>query len=189
LIFEVANAVAFLHKKKLLHNALKSSNVLVVRGAIRISDFGMGAAAQIQLTQLANKGNDKTKIGITRWLAPETTAIDPLFSEKSDVFALGMVLYEISEGSIPFSEVTGDAEVLKLIKHEKKRPRLSDECPEVLAKLIPQCWDAEAAKRPHTAEVLRIVDIYSHAHKESIPHSLHSSRSMPFPNLFSRCLP
>jgi serine/threonine protein kinase len=135
----------------------------------------MAAAAHIQLAQLTNKGNDNAKIGIARWLAPETTAIDPEFTEKSDVFALGVVLWEISEGSIPFPEVAGDADILKLVKHERKRPQFSRECPKVLANVITCCWDHDAAKRPRIAEILKVVE--SEAPKERIPAQVY--RRMP----------
>lgn len=162
LIFEAASALEFLHSKNLIHRALKSFNFLLVKGTVKVSDFGMVAAPQMRLTE---KSNDNTRIGSARWLAPEIAAGQ--FDKKSDLFALGMVLWEIIEGSIPFREVENEAEVLKILHDEKTRPPLPSGCPEVLARLIVLCWDHDAKNRPQLAEILKVADDY--AHKGSIP--------------------
>ncbi len=50
-------------------------------------------------------------LGSVRWLAPETSAKVPVFNDKSDVFSLGMVLWEIASRKIPFGDVAEDAQV------------------------------------------------------------------------------
>ncbi len=50
-------------------------------------------------------------IGSARWLAPETSSYPPIFDQKSDVFSLGLVLWEISSRQIPFNDIANDHQV------------------------------------------------------------------------------
>jgi serine/threonine protein kinase len=107
---EAATAVAFLHSCKLLHRDIKSPNFLLVKNEIKITDFGMTTAAGIASTNSSKRIPLRENVGSVRWLAPETTAGNPAFSEKSDVFGLGMVFWELAAREIPFSQVLQEAQ-------------------------------------------------------------------------------
>jgi serine/threonine protein kinase len=147
---EAATAVAFLHSCKLLHRDIKSPNFLLVKNEIKITDFGMSTAAGIASTNSSKHAQQarENTAGSVRWMAPETTAASPAFSEKSDVFGLGMVFWEIASREIPFSQVLQEAQVVVLIKYEKVRPDIPTDCPKTLSDIIAQCWDDSPKKRP-----------------------------------------
>jgi hypothetical protein len=97
-------------------------------------------------------------VGSARWLAPETTAETPEFSEKSDVFALGMVLWEIAAREIPFAKVVQEVQVIYLIKYEKRRPQIPADCPKLVAEAIEKCWQQLPSERPTAEEILNLLE-------------------------------
>jgi serine/threonine protein kinase len=103
-------------------------------------------------------GGEELMVGSVRWLAPETTASQPVFSEKSDAFGLGMVLWELASREIPFAEVSQEAQVIFLIKQEKERPKIPEECPAALASIILDCWEDVPEKRPTSGEILTFIE-------------------------------
>jgi mitogen-activated protein kinase kinase kinase 13 len=157
---EAATAVGYLHREKILHRDLKSPNLLLAQGRIKIADFGMSTAVKIaSIGVFGSSSKGKSKImGSVRWLAPETTATKPVFSEKSDIFSLGMVLWEIASGEIPFLDVPEDGQVIYLIKHEKARPDIPKNCPDVYAEIIAKCWENSPDDRPTAIELLAIIE-------------------------------
>lgn len=102
---QAATAVAYLHKRGILHRDLKSPNFLIVKGELKVADFGMSAAIQIASSSLVSSKRKTESVGSARWLAPETTARKPVFSQKSDIFSLGLVMWEIQSRELPFAEV------------------------------------------------------------------------------------
>jgi hypothetical protein len=62
---------------------------------------------------------------VGRWLAPECTDAPYALTMKSDVFALGMVLWELSHRTLPFPEISKEEDVIKAIKHDKQRPKIA----------------------------------------------------------------
>jgi len=95
---DLSSAVAYLHDRSIIHRDLKSSNILVSRRSeFKIADFGLArAAGQTKLTQ-AN-----TLIGTIGYLAPEILNGGE-FTPDSDVYALGLVFYEMLTDRLPFS--------------------------------------------------------------------------------------
>eukprot|EP01112_Ceratiomyxa_fruticulosa_P024227 TRINITY_DN975_c0_g1_i1.p1 TRINITY_DN975_c0_g1~~TRINITY_DN975_c0_g1_i1.p1 ORF type:complete len:252 (+),score=66.91 TRINITY_DN975_c0_g1_i1:169-924(+) len=133
---QACQAINFLHNRKnpILHRDLKSLNLLVNKdNVLKLIDFGMSKvkhASQIS-TQTA-----KALVGSVRWMAGETTAKVPQWTTKTDIFALGMVLYEIASRKIPFEDVQEDQQVIILIKYEKERPDLPSDTPPFFAEII-----------------------------------------------------
>src|SRR5271163_3778724 len=95
-IKEVAAAVAFLHKRGIIHRDLKSSNFLIVKDSIKICDFRKATIATLA------HGKALGSISTARWLAPECSAGVPVFDKKTDVFGMGMVIWEIVSRGITF---------------------------------------------------------------------------------------
>ena len=126
-------AVVYLHGRRILHRDLKSPNFLIVKGTIKLADFGMSGnihtssasrrASIRYLTHLLiflflflalifwHCSANGRPLGSARWLAPEATDEHPVFTEKSDVYSLGMVLWEIATSQIPFRNVPHNYQV------------------------------------------------------------------------------
>ncbi|MCP4591033.1 MAG: protein kinase [bacterium] len=109
LFHKVCDAVAFAHRHGVIHRDLKPSNILVDEdGTPYVLDFGMAKAVgeQGQHTQLSRTG---WLMGTLRYMSPEQTLGDPAAIDvRSDVYSLGVILYELLTGLAPYDTCTDD---------------------------------------------------------------------------------
>ena len=151
--YGAAAGLTYLHtqqksKPRILHRDLKSPNILVNSDySVVITDFG--------LSKIKNETASKSKItqsnggptGSIRWKEPERCQKRGLaVSAESDVYALGMVLWEIASGKLPFSTFYTDADILiEIFRGEHEI--MPDNTPPQYANIIKRCWQ-ERSTRP-----------------------------------------
>jgi serine/threonine protein kinase/Tol biopolymer transport system component/tetratricopeptide (TPR) repeat protein len=109
LFLQVCHAVQHAHQKGIIHRDLKPSNVLVtlVDGAPvpKIIDFGIAKATEQRLTEKTLFTRDGHVIGTPVYMSPEQAELSELdVDTRSDIYSLGVVLYELLTGTTPFSE-------------------------------------------------------------------------------------
>ncbi|KAI9135884.1 kinase-like domain-containing protein, partial [Paraphysoderma sedebokerense] len=137
----VAAGMAFLHRKGILHRDLKSLNVLVSDDwTAAVTDFGLSTLR----LETESKANIRNGVGTMRWMAPELFE-DAEPTAAIDVYAYGMVLWELTDGRIPFSNVNNDT-VVALVSIGKQPP-IPASCPAKLLELIQNCWLQQPSKR------------------------------------------
>jgi serine/threonine protein kinase len=92
------------------------------------------------------------------WLAPEITREEE-FNEKSDIYAYGIILWELLTRKHPFEDWGFNFmfELEDAVKIEKKRPDLPSEAPEVLSKLVRTCWEDDPSVRPSFTEIMELL--------------------------------
>eukprot|EP00951_Prasinocladus_malaysianus_P004549 scaffold31966_cov45-Prasinocladus_malaysianus.AAC.1 len=152
---QIASALHYLHSKKppVLHCDLKSKNVLLKKGddghmIAKLCDFGQ---ALTKMTQ-SHRSTLPSFRGTLAWCAPEVLgSTSPTYTEMSDVYSLGMVLYELAALAPPFD---GAVDLLGLIKNDQ-RPTLPDDTPEDLKSIIQDCWHQNPKRRPTCTDVCR----------------------------------
>jgi serine/threonine-protein kinase len=95
---EIGRALAFAHAGGLVHRDVKPQNVLLGNGEVKVTDFGIARSADVQqgLTQTG------TVLGTSDYIAPEQASGQPV-SVLSDVYSLGVVIYELLAGDPPYS--------------------------------------------------------------------------------------
>ena len=131
----IARALAFVHAHGFVHRDVKPQNVLVTSGGeVKVIDFGIARSMD-----LANGVTETgTVLGSADYIAPEQ-AQGQAVGEASDVYSLGVVLYELLTGQVPF---TGDSFIAVAMKHVKEAPpRVRERRPRVPARI-----DAAVAK-------------------------------------------
>jgi serine/threonine protein kinase len=96
---------------------------------------------------------NELSMGTARWAAPESTALKPIVNEKSDVYGLGIVLWELAARSIPFFDIRNNVQVILLVKEENARPPIPPDCPKLFSDIFTRCWDTDPEKRPSAEEV------------------------------------
>ena len=156
---QVAEALEYSHARGVVHRDIKPENVMVTREEnvgirVRVMDFGLArATTESRLTRTG------TLIGTLAYLSPEQVAAREV-DGRSDVFALGTVLYECVTGAPPFS---GEAQsVLYRIVHEFPRaPREAGaEVDEELEQIVLSCLAKEPQRRPRAGELAEALKRY-----------------------------
>lgn len=161
ILTEVAEGVLYLHLNNppILHRDLKSLNILVDEDwNIKVSDFG--------LTDFKPDidGAQNLQQGTPFWLAPESMERGE-YSERSDVYAFGMVVWELFTRDIPFTNMSPHQAALAVIT-EDKRPDIPLFVPPKFAQLIQQCWSRDPSKRPSFPQVIEALAVLK---KEGLP--------------------
>lgn len=145
---EISSAIAFLHEKNIQHRDLKSLNVLVTGSLVcKIADFGLAKVKRSTSTLTP------TQAGTALWCAPELLKGTSGNSKATDVYSLGLVLWEITSRKYPYEDAPNNDVALFWIRDGKKET-IPPDTPEYLAVAIRECW-AEADKRPRAEEVER----------------------------------
>ncbi|KAF9976954.1 hypothetical protein BGZ73_007464, partial [Actinomortierella ambigua] len=98
--------------------------------------------------------DDKAFVGTIRWMAPELHNPTPVYSNKSDVFALGMVMWEMVAGcTTPYKNLNDNFSVAKLVQ-SGKREEIPKGTPEAYKQWIERCWSQDPAKRPEARDMI-----------------------------------
>ena len=126
---QIATALAFAHASGLVHRDVKPQNVLLNGdGTAKVTDFGIARSLDV------GKGVTQTGtvLGTSDYIAPEQAQGQPV-GERTDVYSLGVVLYELLTGELPFK---GDNFVAIAMKHiNEAAPRVSERRPDVPQRL------------------------------------------------------
>jgi len=148
IMIQVCEGVAFAHKNQVVHRDLKPSNIRIDdQGVVKIMDFGI---AKLETSNMTASG---TVLGTPYYMSPELIR-GMRVDSRSDIFALGSILYEIFTYDKPFSGEM--ATVFYKIIHEQPAPlsQLMEIPTEPLQQIIDRCLEKDKAKRLQTASEL-----------------------------------
>ena len=156
---DVARALAYAHGEGIVHRDIKPENILISGGAAVVTDFGIAKALTSSRTQDGVGGfagtitQLGTVIGTPAYMAPEQAAGDPNIDHRADVYAWGVVAWELIAGTHPFSARTTQQALIAA--HISETPvalaAARPDVPAALAALVAQCLEKDPALRPASA--------------------------------------
>jgi serine/threonine-protein kinase len=159
---DVVSALAYAHASGVMHRDVKPDNVLLSGGVAVVTDFGVAKAISASAGESAPTGLTSmgVALGTPAYMAPEQATASPNTDHRADIYALGVMAYEMLTGSTPFC---GRSAQQVLAAHvieepeavERRRPAV----PPMLATLVKECLAKRPADRPQTAAaVMHVLD-------------------------------
>ncbi|MEJ7812489.1 MAG: protein kinase [Gemmatimonadaceae bacterium] len=174
ILWDVARALDYAHRRGVVHRDIKPDNVLLAGRSATVTDFGIAKA--LTSARTGGDGGDRgaltqlgTALGTPAYMAPEQVAGDPSLDHRADLYALGILTYEMLTGRTPFAGASAQA---MLVAHLMDAPEpvaaRRPDTPPALAELVMRCL----RKRPQrAADVLAVLDELAHPSGPQAPVS------------------
>ena len=152
ILSEVARALAYAHRRGIVHRDIKPDNILLAEGEAQVTDFGIAKALSASASE-ATLTSIGLVLGTPAYMAPEQAVADQTADHRVDLYALGVVAYEMLAGQPPFSGRTPQQVIAahateEPVPIERRRPTV----PGPLAELIARLLAKRAADRPQSAD-------------------------------------
>jgi tetratricopeptide (TPR) repeat protein/tRNA A-37 threonylcarbamoyl transferase component Bud32 len=180
---DVARALAYAHAHGIVHRDIKPDNVLLSAGSATVTDFGIAKAISAARTDGGGRATTLTQmgtsIGTPVYMAPEQAAADPAADHRVDLYAFGVMAYELIAGRPPFQ---GNTPARLLAAHMSETPKdvrsFRPDLPPALAELIMTCLAKEPEGRPQQArELVRVLEtVTTSGSAAAVPAALHGGR-------------
>ncbi len=155
LLRDVADALAYAHRHGVVHRDIKPANILLTEHHAVVADFGVSKAISLAATEGTLTASGFV-LGTPLYMAPEQALGDPHIDHRADLYALGVMGYEMLTGCSPFQGANPQA-VLAAQLTETPDPLLArrPSVPLPLAELVMRCLERNPADRPQSAEQVR----------------------------------
>ena len=157
---DVADALGYAHSQGVVHRDIKPDNILISHRHAVVTDFGVAkaVAASSGSSTLTSLG---VALGTPAYMAPEQAAADPHVDHRADIYAAGVLAYEMLAGRLPFAASTPQQ---MLAAHVTQAPdplaAHRSTVPPALGALIMRCLSKKPADRPQSAiELVQLLDV------------------------------
>jgi serine/threonine-protein kinase len=154
-LHDVVDALAYAHGRGVIHRDIKPANILRLGSHSLVTDFGVAKAlsAAMPISGVTTAG---IAIGTPAYMAPEQLAGDPAADHRIDIYAVGLLAYELLIGASPFSSSSPQATMAaQLTRTPEPLDEIRPEIPSELSDLIMRCLEKNPAFRPSTAVALQ----------------------------------
>src|SRR5581483_3889538 len=151
IMIQVCRALDAAHSEGILHRDLKPQNIMIdQQGRVLVMDFGL--ARSLELEGMTQTG---ALVGTMEYMSPEQ-ALGTTLDERSDIFTLGLIFYELLSGKLPFSAETA---VASLVRRTRERAAavsdLDRDVPRTLSNLVSKCLERDLKLRYESVQALQ----------------------------------
>ncbi|GAB1342232.1 hypothetical protein MASR1M101_13590 [Gemmatimonas sp.] len=154
ILHDVVDALAYAHARGVVHRDIKPDNILTSGMHALVTDFGVAKALSAAIP-IHGGTTTGMAIGTPAYMAPEQLAADPAADHRVDLYAVGLLAYELLTGKSPFIGSSPQATLAAQLTVTPEPPHRSlKDIPEALSALIMHCLEKDAAKRPQSAQAL-----------------------------------
>nr|XP_032825588.1 serine/threonine-protein kinase A-Raf-like isoform X1 [Petromyzon marinus]XP_032825589.1 serine/threonine-protein kinase A-Raf-like isoform X1 [Petromyzon marinus] len=185
---QTAQGMDYLHAKNIIHRDLKSNTVPLNEPAqdiflhegltVKIGDFGLATVK----SRWSGAQQVENLSGSILWMAPEVVRMQDTnpYTFKSDVYAFGIVLYELMAKELPYAHIGSRDQILFMVGRGYLSPDLSKvcgNCPKAMRRLMADCLKKLRDERPLFTQILASIELLAHAlpkiHRSASEPSLH----------------
>ena len=156
---QILRALQHAHEKGIVHRDIKPQNIMLLEdGTIKVADFGIARFANSETRTITDKA-----IGSVHYISPEQ-ARGGVTDEKSDIYSVGVMLYEMLTGTLPFESDNAVSVAIMQMQQDPKRPReINDQIPEGLEDITLRAMQKDPAERyASAADMLADIDRFKH---------------------------
>jgi len=153
-LYDVVDALAYAHARGVVHRDIKPANILRSGNHSLVTDFGVAKALNAAMPSAAMTSTGMA-IGTPAYMAPEQLAGDPAADHRIDIYAVGLLAYELLTGQSPFAALSPQAVMAALLTVDPKPVNeIRKDVPRRLSLIIMQCLQKDPENRPPTADAL-----------------------------------
>lgn len=161
IIRDLSEGLKFLHQNGIIHQDIKPANVLIdEQGRYVLSDFGISSKSKTKLSKSVNIAKQNTSM--TEDYAPpekfSSKAVDRMPDKKGDIFSLGISLYELITGNLPFDNLSTGRQ----LQYENIELDFSEIRDDRIRKIVAWCMQREKEKRPSASEIVNFLNNPEH---------------------------
>ncbi len=166
---QVADALDAAHAKNVVHRDIKPANLMIgARGHVTVLDFGLAKLMPSSEVQTASSSQIATQfltsggvvLGTVSYMSPEQ-ALGREVDHRTDIFSLGVVLYRMATGRLPFTGATAQETLARILQAQPEAmARLNYELPEEFERITRKCLEKDRERRYQSAREL-LVDLQS----------------------------
>jgi serine/threonine-protein kinase len=150
-LHDVLDALAYAHQRSVIHRDIKPGNILTHGSHALVTDFGVAKALSASMPQ-SGATSGGIAIGTPAYMAPEQLAADPSADHRMDLYAVGLLAYELLTGEQPFSEASPAATMAaQLTRMPEPIEKVCPDVPPLLGAVIMRLLAKQPDDRPPTA--------------------------------------
>ncbi len=149
-IKQILKAMSHAHERGIVHRDIKPHNIMLLRdGTIKVTDFGIAKLSKFETQTITDKA-----IGSVHYISPEQASGDRT-DEKTDIYAVGVMLYEMITGTLPFVADSAVSVALMQVQAQPKLPReINDSIPEGIEEITIKAMMKDPALRYSSASAM-----------------------------------
>ena len=154
MLHDVVDALDYAHERGVVHRDIKPGNILTQGQHALVTDFGVAKAlsAALPVSGMTSSG---MAIGTPAYMAPEQLAADPAADQRVDIYAVGLLAYELLSGESPFVGPSPTATMAaQLTRDPDPIDSIRSDVPPALSLMIMRCLAKDPDRRPQTASAL-----------------------------------